>query len=126
MSFRKPIIVTMFIFLLQIDAGNPQSGKVKSDNGKVKHLLNGKNGPSSSHSILSNGNTRYQKNNSSAQQLSATTAKERSQKCTTHVSITGYLNLLANSIDNFTHGLAVAASFLVGVKVINLIHRNEI
>ncbi|XP_010610720.1 zinc transporter ZIP13 isoform X2 [Fukomys damarensis] len=28
----------------------------------------------------------------------------------------GYLNLLANTIDNFTHGLAVAASFLVSKK----------
>lgn len=37
----------------------------------------------------------------------------------------GYLNLLANCIDNFTHGLAVAGSFLVSKKVrfcdINLI-----
>ncbi|XP_053836104.1 zinc transporter ZIP13 isoform X2 [Vidua macroura] len=31
--------------------------------------------------------------------------------------ISGYLNLLANTIDNFTHGLAVAASFLVSKKV---------
>lgn len=30
--------------------------------------------------------------------------------------ITGYLNLLANSIDNFTHGLAVAGSFLVSFR----------
>lgn len=29
----------------------------------------------------------------------------------------GYLNLFANAIDNFTHGLAVAASFIVGNKV---------
>ncbi|GAB6023445.1 hypothetical protein CHUAL_008225 [Chamberlinius hualienensis] len=29
----------------------------------------------------------------------------------------GYLNLLANGIDNFTHGLAVAGSFLVSFKV---------
>uniref|UniRef100_A0AAY4C0Y7 Zinc transporter ZIP13 n=1 Tax=Denticeps clupeoides TaxID=299321 RepID=A0AAY4C0Y7_9TELE len=29
----------------------------------------------------------------------------------------GYLNLLANCIDNFTHGLAVAGSFLVSRKV---------
>uniref|UniRef100_A0A8D3BIX9 Zinc transporter ZIP13 n=1 Tax=Scophthalmus maximus TaxID=52904 RepID=A0A8D3BIX9_SCOMX len=29
----------------------------------------------------------------------------------------GYLNLLANCIDNFTHGLAVAGSFLVSKKV---------
>ncbi|CAG0891351.1 unnamed protein product [Darwinula stevensoni] len=31
--------------------------------------------------------------------------------------VTGYLNLLANSIDNFAHGLAVAGSFLVSTKV---------
>lgn len=31
--------------------------------------------------------------------------------------VRGYLNLLANTIDNFTHGLAVAASFLVSKKV---------
>jgi zinc transporter 13 len=30
--------------------------------------------------------------------------------------IAGYLNLLANSIDNFTHGLAVAGSFLVSLR----------
>ena len=31
--------------------------------------------------------------------------------------MTGYLNLLANGIDNFTHGLAVAGSFLVSTRV---------
>lgn len=30
--------------------------------------------------------------------------------------ITGYLNLLANGIDNFTHGLSVSASFMVSIK----------
>lgn len=29
----------------------------------------------------------------------------------------GYLNLIANGFDNFTHGLAIGASFLVGLKV---------
>ncbi|XP_061743645.1 zinc transporter ZIP13 isoform X1 [Nerophis ophidion] len=33
------------------------------------------------------------------------------------VKTSGYLNLLANCIDNFTHGLAVAGSFLVSKKV---------
>ena len=32
-------------------------------------------------------------------------------------SVTGYLNLLANCLDNFMHGLAVAASFLVSLKL---------
>nr|KAF6343671.1 solute carrier family 39 member 13 [Pipistrellus kuhlii] len=33
------------------------------------------------------------------------------------IRVRGYLNLLANTIDNFTHGLAVAASFLVSKKI---------
>lgn len=32
-------------------------------------------------------------------------------------SAAGYLNLIANGFDNFTHGLAIGASFLVGPKV---------
>ncbi|XP_027418194.1 zinc transporter ZIP13 isoform X1 [Bos indicus x Bos taurus] len=34
-----------------------------------------------------------------------------------NIKVSGYLNLLANTIDNFTHGLAVAASFLVSKKI---------
>ncbi|XP_017948773.2 zinc transporter ZIP13 isoform X1 [Xenopus tropicalis] len=34
-----------------------------------------------------------------------------------HIKVSGYLNLLANTIDNFTHGMAVAGSFLVSRKV---------
>ncbi|XP_068117576.1 zinc transporter ZIP13 [Hyperolius riggenbachi] len=33
------------------------------------------------------------------------------------IKVSGYLNLLANTIDNFTHGMAVAGSFLVSKKV---------
>jgi len=33
------------------------------------------------------------------------------------VDAAGYLNLIANGFDNFTHGLAIGASFLVGHKV---------
>ncbi|XP_053576316.1 zinc transporter ZIP13 [Bombina bombina] len=33
------------------------------------------------------------------------------------IKASGYLNLLANTIDNFTHGMAVAGSFLVSRKV---------
>ena len=33
------------------------------------------------------------------------------------LQVVGYLNLFANSIDNFTHGLAVAGSFIVSTKV---------
>ena len=31
--------------------------------------------------------------------------------------MSGYLNLLANCIDNFTHGLAVGGSYLVSCRV---------
>lgn len=34
-----------------------------------------------------------------------------------NVKVMGYLNLFANCIDNFTHGLAVAGSFVVSTKV---------
>ena len=39
------------------------------------------------------------------------------QYVTCCVQTCGWLNLLANMIDNFTHGLAVAGSFSVGIKV---------
>lgn len=42
--------------------------------------------------------------------IAAKKDKESSKK------VAGYLNLLANSIDNFTHGLAVAGSFLVSFR----------
>ncbi|KAJ8715464.1 hypothetical protein PYW07_009946 [Mythimna separata] len=48
-------------------------------------------------------------------------AREQALKATKEKSskkdVAGYLNLMANSIDNFTHGLAVGGSFLVGFRV---------
>lgn len=35
------------------------------------------------------------------------------------VSVTGYLSVFANGVDNFTHGLAIAASFSAGLQVHN-------
>lgn len=35
----------------------------------------------------------------------------------THKQVAGYLNLMANCIDNFTHGLAVGGSFLLSARV---------
>ncbi|KAK0070330.1 zinc transporter ZIP13, partial [Biomphalaria pfeifferi] len=34
-----------------------------------------------------------------------------------NIKVSGYLNLMANVVDNFTHGLAVAASFCISTKV---------
>ena len=33
------------------------------------------------------------------------------------ISVSGYLNLIANCVDNFSHGLAVGGAFLIGPKV---------
>lgn len=42
--------------------------------------------------------------------------KSIEKKESSGIKIAGYLNLIANSIDNFTHGLAVAGSFLVSFR----------
>jgi len=45
----------------------------------------------------------------------AVIAKEDENK--TNISVSGYLNLIANCVDNFSHGLAVGGAFLIGPKV---------
>lgn len=37
--------------------------------------------------------------------------------CFVFFQVSGYLNLMANSIDNFTHGLAVGGSFMLSTRV---------
>ncbi|MCI4393069.1 hypothetical protein PGIGA_G00153210 [Pangasianodon gigas] len=56
--------------------------------------------------ICSNNNS----NSKPATEISSQPGREK-------IKTSGYLNLLANCIDNFTHGLAVAGSFLVSRKV---------
>ncbi|KAK3094884.1 hypothetical protein FSP39_007473 [Pinctada imbricata] len=53
------------------------------------------------------------------EQKNATLSKNCSsdQSFSESIKVSGYLNLLANVIDNFTHGLAVGGSFLVSNKV---------
>ncbi|XP_063541793.1 zinc transporter ZIP13 homolog [Cydia strobilella] len=48
-----------------------------------------------------------------AREKALAAAKEKPER----KDVAGYLNLMANSIDNFTHGLAVGGSFLVGFRV---------
>lgn len=88
-----------------------QNGCCYLDNG-VKCLPNGK--------VISSANTHcidsyFQLGNGyshdSTRQLKAFTPPVQA------IKISGYLNLIANGIDNFTHGLAVAGSFLVSRKV---------
>jgi zinc transporter 13 len=53
--------------------------------------------------------TEFNGSNNNGDKKSGTTAKDR--------QVTGYLNLLANIFDNFTHGLAVGGSFIISTKV---------
>lgn len=50
---------------------------------------------------------------------SSSSSSSNNNKSTSHTvcPITGYLNVIANGIDNFTHGLAVAGSFMAGYKI---------
>lgn len=50
-------------------------------------------------------------------QLSPTTYKDGKETVSRVIDAAGYLSLIANGFDNFTHGLAIGASFLVGAKV---------
>ncbi|KAK2727682.1 zinc transporter ZIP13-like isoform X1 [Artemia franciscana] len=49
-------------------------------------------------------------NNNSGEKLAVDSISKKAR-------VAGYLNLVANSIDNFTHGLAVGGSFLVSTRV---------
>ncbi|XP_077991925.1 zinc transporter ZIP13-like isoform X2 [Glandiceps talaboti] len=78
---------------------------------KKKQSANGtaiRNGQANGH-VKQNGSLHSV--NNSKPEIKCT--EERPEK----IKITGYLNLLANFIDNFTHGLAVAASFLISTKM---------
>lgn len=46
--------------------------------------------------------------------------QEQDSKETSKHEVVAYLNLLANAIDNFSHGLAIGASFVIGYKVSNI------
>ncbi|GFT14202.1 zinc transporter ZIP13 [Nephila pilipes] len=77
--------------------------------------------------LICNGNSAYHETytkpsqkltkNGFANHSASKTCVLKDVKALPSIHITGYLNLMANSIDNFTHGLAVAGSFLVGIKM---------
>jgi len=47
---------------------------------------------------------------------SVTANSDKSEEKKTHIKTSGWLNLMANVIDNFTHGLAVAGSYCISTK----------
>ncbi|XP_076308271.1 zinc transporter Zip99C isoform X2 [Tachypleus tridentatus] len=61
--------------------------------------------------------TKEQKNGCSHVQTSEQKSSDSAPNKSANIHVAGYLNLLANSIDNFTHGLAVSASFLISTKM---------
>uniref|UniRef100_UPI00398E391E zinc transporter ZIP13 n=1 Tax=Pristiophorus japonicus TaxID=55135 RepID=UPI00398E391E len=79
---------------------------------EIKRLQNGKLIPSAS--TLRNGSCVQLTNGHCC---GSTLQLKASAKPVQAIKISGYLNLIANGIDNFTHGLAVAGSFLVSRKV---------
>ncbi|XP_053214278.1 zinc transporter ZIP13-like [Panonychus citri] len=46
-----------------------------------------------------------------------TRTKDETVQSSSGISVTGYLSVFANGVDNFTHGLAIAASFSAGFKI---------
>ncbi|GLG98664.1 Zinc transporter ZIP13 homolog [Gryllus bimaculatus] len=78
-------------------------------NGFVAPLNNNNNNNNySEKTIVGNGHI---ENDPLTLQKNANPPRQR----TTSIHVSGYLNLMANSFDNFTHGLAVGGSFLVSL-----------
>lgn len=123
------VLLGMFSFvILEIMFATCQDKKSSQKigmNGTEVKLYDEKENKNSRH--VCNGNTLYHENytESTQQILQNGSVKQQSKVCVLkepakvleNIHITGYLNLMANSIDNFTHGLAVAGSFLVGIKM---------
>nr|XP_022339444.1 zinc transporter ZIP13-like [Crassostrea virginica] len=69
----------------------------------------------------SSGKNHHKKQNSNVQSTQKNTSSklctDSGEDTTSNIKVSGYLNLLANVIDNLTHGLAVGGSFLVSNKV---------
>ncbi|XP_052772001.1 zinc transporter ZIP13-like [Mya arenaria] len=90
-----------------------QTDSVSNNTRKRAHLQS-KNGDTVEHKKqngLKKNNADNISNSSKSASVSHTEVKEES------IKVSGYLNLAANVIDNFTHGLAVAGGFLVSNKV---------
>lgn len=92
--------------------GQPTLRRSARNKGKIENGSNGqeiKNGHShtngTSNGVIRNGNTHATNKVSSEEQENKN-----------HIKTSGWLNLMANFIDNFTHGLAVAGSYCVDTK----------
>ncbi|KAG8564571.1 hypothetical protein GDO81_016519 [Engystomops pustulosus] len=93
------VIIGFFTFLIL--------EKTFLDDEKSEEQKSSNSAPKLTSGSLMNGKHEVNKKKNSAQQ------KPKNDS----IKVSGYLNLLANTIDNFTHGMAVAGSFLVSRKV---------
>lgn len=112
------------------------SEDVKNDsisNGYIRHkkdkTKSTANGDVCNGTVVTNGKTHLEPHlrkrqtdkeshdNKSSDTVTSTAVSGEQHDTEENVKVLGYLNLLANSIDNFTHGLAVAGSFVVSTKV---------
>ncbi|XP_057307342.1 zinc transporter ZIP13-like [Hydractinia symbiolongicarpus] len=86
-------------------------------NGKSNILIDGQNGVTKQQdeTIRKRENSQNMKQNNAA--VSEPGDEDDEFITEEHIKIIGYLNLFANCIDNFTHGLAVAGSFMVSIPV---------
>jgi len=64
-----------------------------------------------------NDSSRMEGKNSHNTVISKTTDRNETSLSNGDISVSGYLNLIANCVDNFSHGLAVGGAFLIGPKV---------
>ncbi|KAG9260882.1 zinc transporter ZIP13 isoform X1 [Astyanax mexicanus] len=106
-------VVIGLLFFLMIEKMFPDDDKAsesrtmnRSSNSSSADLRNDYLTSTQTNGIFSN-------NNSDSKPKAEISALPGTEK----IKTSGYLNLLANCIDNFTHGLAVAGSFLVSRKV---------
>ncbi|KAL9982581.1 hypothetical protein ACROYT_G004643 [Oculina patagonica] len=110
---------------LDIKNGAISNGCVNQENvDKTKPSCNGDvcngtvmNGITHSDTVRQRHKETSSNNSASHENVSETVSGEANDTEEENVKVVGYLNLLANSIDNFTHGLAVAGSFIVSTKV---------
>nr|XP_023858812.1 zinc transporter ZIP13 isoform X1 [Salvelinus alpinus]XP_023858813.1 zinc transporter ZIP13 isoform X1 [Salvelinus alpinus] len=113
------VIMGMLSFLL-LENMFPDENSQEDSIGNSQHVPTSHSSDSSSEALSHiNGHhsdtwSSSSKTKSSLQQVPK---KIKTWFCVSIWQTSGYLNLLANCIDNFTHGLAVAGSFLVSRKV---------
>ncbi|XP_045189389.2 zinc transporter ZIP13-like [Mercenaria mercenaria] len=101
-----------------------QTGSSNSDrkNMRTKQKLDNKTGAKSNDtdSVLNRTNKQTAQNNlphKSIHKANGAVISKQEDTQPSSIKVSGYLNLAANVIDNFTHGLAVAGGFLVNSKV---------